>query len=144
MILGFTGTRTGMTAAQRAALPQVVATLPDLVLHGGAKGADAQFHAWVAPLYKPVLPQIEVYPGESVRWTHWNYASFSGSLFKVHPTSEPLARNKAIVSRCDHLLACPDGPERTRSGTWATVRYARKAGKPMTIIMPDGTIMQNM
>jgi len=142
VILGFTGARLGVTQAQRAALSSVIVP-PDLVLHGGAKGADAQFHAVIAEMLGPELPlPIEVYPGESARWTYWNYASDSGRRFRVHPTAPPLDRNRAIVSRCDHLLACPDGPERTRSGTWTTVRYARRAGKPVTIIMPDGTVLE--
>jgi len=28
------------------------------------------------------------------------------------------------------------------SGTWATIRYARKVGKPVTIIYPDGEIQE--
>lgn len=145
MILAFTGTRRGMTPEQHAALPSVLACLPELVLHGGAKGADAQFHAFLALKYAALgqrpMP-IEVYPGETVRWTHWNYSSQSGELFKVHKSAPPLDRDKAIARRCDHLLACPDGPERARSGTWATVRYARAAGKPVTIVMPDGTVQE--
>jgi hypothetical protein len=37
----------------------------------------------------------------------------------------------------------PDRPEssgRAGGGTWATVRYARKAGLPIAIIWPDGEI----
>ena len=30
-----------------------------------------------------------------------------------------------------------------QSGTWATVRYARKAGKRVTIITPNGRIIYN-
>jgi hypothetical protein len=32
--------------------------------------------------------------------------------------------------------------EVVRSGTWATVRYARNWEKPITLLMPDGTIKQ--
>jgi hypothetical protein len=40
------------------------------------------------------------------------------------------------------LAACPKGPEERRSGTWATVRYARKTGKPVVIFWPDGTVTE--
>lgn len=30
--------------------------------------------------------------------------------------------------------------ERTQSGTWSTVRYAVKVGKPVTICYPDGRL----
>lgn len=51
-----------------------------------------------------------------------------------------LARNCVIVDEADILLACPKGPEEQRSGTWATVRYARKQNKRIVIVYPDGTI----
>jgi hypothetical protein len=38
-------------------------------------------------------------------------------------------------------LACPRGyTEELRSGTWATIRYARKTGVPYVIIFPDRTV----
>jgi hypothetical protein len=38
-------------------------------------------------------------------------------------------------------VACPrTDQEQRRSGTWATVRYARKVGKPVLIIGRDGKI----
>ena len=43
-----------------------------------------------------------------------------------------------LVDACEVLLATPKGPEKLRSGTWATVRYARKVGKRIVIIEPDG------
>ena len=42
----------------------------------------------------------------------------------------------------DMLVACPKGPEEVRSGTWSTVRFARKRGKRIVIIMPDGTVTE--
>ena len=58
------------------------------------------------------------------------------------PFADPLARNRIIAARCDALLACPAEPdEQLRSGTWSTIRYARKAGKPITIIRPDGGVL---
>ena len=50
----------------------------------------------------------------------------------LYPARPYLARNRAIVAAVDVLLAIPAGPERGNpgSGTWATVRYAYKAGIP--------------
>jgi hypothetical protein len=37
------------------------------------------------------------------------------------------------------VIACPfERTEQQRSGTWATVRMARKAGKPLVIVYPQG------
>jgi predicted Rossmann fold nucleotide-binding protein DprA/Smf involved in DNA uptake len=44
------------------------------------------------------------------------------------------------VNETGVLVAMPDGPEELRSGTWATVRYARKQGKDGRIIYPDGLV----
>ncbi len=39
------------------------------------------------------------------------------------------------------LGACPrSAEEETRSGTWPTVRYARKQGKPVYLVLPDGEV----
>lgn len=58
----------------------------------------------------------------------------------VHEPRPPLERNRDVVDASDVLLACPGGmAEEQRSGTWATIRYARKAGKPVVIVWPDGT-----
>ena len=46
-----------------------------------------------------------------------------------------LSRNKVIVDFCDEMIAMPrTSNEQLRSGTWATVRYARKRGKRITLI----------
>jgi hypothetical protein len=51
-------------------------------------------------------------------------------------------RNHRIVDMTRVLVACPDGEERQHSGTWATVRYARKRGKWIIIVYPDGTVRE--
>lgn len=135
MILGFTGTRRGMTPAQRAALPAVLATLPGRVLHGGADGADKEFHRFIVAAGMP-NDGIEIYPtGHRCGWIGYDWF--------LHDLMSPLVRNRIMAERCDHLLACPAEPdEQLRSGTWATVRYARKADKPITLILPDGMIRE--
>jgi predicted Rossmann fold nucleotide-binding protein DprA/Smf involved in DNA uptake len=54
-----------------------------------------------------------------------------------------LARNRDIVLETIALIAAPAEPqERIRSGTWSTVRFAKKQGKTVILILPDGTIEQ--
>lgn len=137
MILGFTGTRQGLTGAQLAGLPLALPIPPDHLLHGGAQGADTQFDRWFRANWGAMTLHIEVYPSYG---RHWN-GDDSSCLLTVHPPMQPLARNVIIAKRCDRLLACPaEMNEVVRSGTWATVRYARNWEKPITLLMPDGTI----
>lgn len=54
----------------------------------------------------------------------------------VLPQKAYLDRNKDIVNSIDFLIAAPDGPERHRSGTWSTVRYAKKVGVNGVVWLP--------
>jgi hypothetical protein len=153
MILGFTGTLRGMTHEQKAiAELRIVELRPSVFIHGGASGADTDAHCIIIDRIPGFdFPHtIEIYPEDSPlrrRHQYWRFpehriaAKASGRDFILHNPDKPLARNLTIVQRCDHLLATPDShEEKLRSGTWATIRYARKAGKPHTIIWPDGEI----
>jgi hypothetical protein len=160
MILGFTGTRQGLTPAQRAALPGVLAVLPERVLHGGAEGADEEFHLFICEcqvklqkftdaycgIVLPRLCQIEIYVAEEDRWDFWTKRANEGddNLRAAYAhIGDPLGRNRIIANRCGVLFACPaEATEQLRSGTWSTVRYARKAGKPITIITPSGDVVE--
>src|SRR5258706_311318 len=53
------------------------------------------------------------------------------------PAKDYIARNHDIVDDTDILYACPDGPEKVRSGTWATIRYALKQKKKVVIFHPE-------
>lgn len=137
MILGFTGTRAGLTPA----LPGLIAALPDRVLHGGAEGADTEFDVLLVAAGMP-LERIEVYPTSEYRARLW-LPKEPGPSRVVHLPQVPLDRNRVIAQRCDWLLACPmTAVEIIRSGTWATVRYARKAGKPITLALLNGKITE--
>lgn len=46
----------------------------------------------------------------------------------VLPPAPYLDRNKDIVRAVERMIAAPDGPERQRSGTWSTVRFAKAQG----------------
>lgn len=55
-----------------------------------------------------------------------------------------LKRNWDIVVETSEMIALPKGPEELRSGTWSTIRKARKAGRPVTVIWPDGRVEQSV
>jgi len=124
-----------MTPAQQARLTLfLVQYFPAAFVHGGATGSDTQAHK----LAVGFLPEsfIAVHPAsfDSEGWWRKNYPSAF-----VAQWEPPLKRNHKIVDGSEHLLATPAGMhEERRSGTWATIRYARKQEKPITIIYPDG------
>lgn len=143
MIIGFTGTRRGCTSAQLVKLHTAVAfgigraslSKNWIFLHGGAPGADAEFDYILA---QPHLA-TEVYPSTLHPWSTY----VPRPNLTVHP---PARRSRAIISiveRADYLIVCLAEPdEQPHGGTWMTVRAARKAGKPITIILPDGSLKE--
>lgn len=133
--LGFSGTRQGMTPAQRATL----ATLLDHVRatefhHGSCTGADVQAH--VLALERGI--QIILHPSTSL--TH--HAQCHGAAVEYRP-QRPLDRNRVIASSSHLLIATPkDAREVLRSGTWATVRYMLQLQRPAVVIDLDGRIVR--
>jgi hypothetical protein len=151
MILGFTGTRRGLSKTQLSLLPRVIATLPDIVLHGGEAHTDSEFDAWLfREMDLRYACRVEVYPArfhEADRrsWALWvqRQGGDPETPRLIHPGEKPLRRNAIIAERCDALLACPgEMIEQLRSGTWATIRYARVKRKPITILYPNGAVME--
>jgi hypothetical protein len=132
LILGFTGTRQGLTSKQALALSDLLRQLkPSQVHHGDAVGADEEFAILVGPGTHQVAHPCDV-PAQRSRHTTPNV---------VAPVKPPLERNRDIVDACALLIACPAGmQEEQRSGTWATVRYARKVRRPHAIVWPDGLV----
>jgi len=144
MKVGFTGTRKGMSQAQlgqvgkllmifeRAAyatdVPDPLSVPPEFH-HGGATGADTE----ADQLACLDGYQVHVHPCPGV-------VADAPGKFNSHPVIwnevfPPLMRNQHIVDVCDVLIAAPEtDKEVQRSGTWATIRYARKAGKPVVML----------
>ena len=59
---------------------------------------------------------------------------------KILQEKEYLVRNHNIVDSTDMLIGCPkEMQEQLRSGTLATIRYAKKKNKKIIIIFPNGT-----
>jgi hypothetical protein len=128
--VGFTGTRTGLKSAQYETLRRVLEGVTHFH-HGCCVGAD--FSAWeIAREYGA--------------WTVGHQPDNGSARARTHDDQQRqplpyLQRNRAIVDSTDELVACPGMMhEEQRSGTWATIRHAKRTGKPVTIIWPDGSV----
>lgn len=134
MKVSFTGTRKGMTETQkrlfRACLDRKEITE---FCHGDCIGADEGAHNIAVS-----LKTIEI----KKRPCNLNsQRAFTKEGTCLAEPEHPLDRNKKIVDDGDMLIACPGEQfEERRSGTWATVRYARKQGKRIIIIWPNGNV----
>jgi hypothetical protein len=153
-MIGFTGTREGMTDEQRSVLQLVLETslavhniytvgeAPEAPAfhHGDCVGADAQAHeiaraaGWTIILHPP--------DNDSQR----AFCKLVGEEPELVREPLPyLERNKQICEHTNMLIACPGTMgELLRSGTWSTVRYARdrrdqwRTGHPILVIWPNG------
>lgn len=133
MKIGFTGTQKGMSKDQKRALIFFISS-PGIeeFHHGDCNGADEQAHNIV----KGTDIKIHVHPPKNPK-----KRSFCRDYSVIYEKKEYLDRNHSIVDMTDILLAMPSGKEEEiRSGTWATIRYARKVGKKCLIIFPDGSM----
>lgn len=131
MHVGFTGTQIGLTQDQRRRILWWLQEWePDTFRHGDCIGADAEAHTIALALEIPVIihpPLISTKRAFCKGWT--------GSI----EPKDYLQRNREIVVCSDVLVACPKGmTEELRSGTWSTVRFARRCGKSILIIWPNG------
>lgn len=132
MKIGFTGTRSGMTEKQKGRFLYVMQRTSNATEfhHGDCKGADHE----AALMARDIGIRLICHPP-------------TRDEFRAHVVSEvtrdPLSyleRNMAIVRECDLLIAAPKEEwEIQRSGTWATVRYARDQKRNILFIWPDGT-----
>jgi len=132
-IVGFTGTRAGMTAAQAETVRRLLRELrPAEFHHGDCVGADEQAHA----LAMRAGVRVIIHPPEYGRHRAWCLGA--AAVLDVKPYME---RNADIVAACSILIATPQqAGEIVRSGTWATVRRGRKADRLLHVVAPDGTV----
>lgn len=135
-VIGFTGTRNGMTRDQRIAVRLVLAEFdPSRIafgLHGDCVGADADFDALCRDFGIETRCRPCTFDGMRAR---------TGAP-EIAAPERPMARNRAIVADADMMIACPpnDEPIKSGSGTWATIGFAEKAKKPIVIVYPGGHV----
>lgn len=130
-ILGFTGTREGMTSEQIGTVDNITAFEFDEVHHGDCIGADHDMHRIARANGQRLIGHPPEDP--SLR----AFCNFD-DLLDPKPYLE---RDRDIVDMCDVLIATPkESVEVQKGGTWYTVRYARSKGKKIIIVWPDGSV----
>ena len=141
MIIGFTGTRNGMTEKQVSKIHTLLTGFvgeinPALILglHGDCIGADDDFNMLclsenIKTLCRPC--------------TFENMRAHRTSQQIAEPET-PMQRNRKITAQADVMIACPPNYTEIKrgSGTWATIKFSRRAKKPLYIIFPDGTMLK--
>lgn len=132
---GFSGTQLGMTEKQTAFLRTFLMGGGGEFHHGDCIGADAQAHDIAVECgYCPVL-----HPPTNYSKRAWKEVP----KHLMRPERSYLDRNRDIVDETIALIAAPaEMEEQPRGGTWYTVRYARKLGRSMVLVYPDGTVRQ--
>jgi hypothetical protein len=133
--IGFTGTQVGMSRKQAMALTVYLTGLKDGGIefhHGDCIGADAQAYkiarnAGCRTVCHPPINGVK--------------------RANTSPNDETRApkdyrdRNMDIVLETEYVVATPkEFHEAQRSGTWSTIRDARRKGKTAVVIWPDGDV----
>lgn len=131
--IGFTGTQQGMTAEQNAAVWRLLkGNLPlDEFHEGDCVGADGaaaviarKLGYWIISHPPLIQTKRAFFPADEER-----------------PPRDYLVRNHNIVQETQEMIATPfQAEEIIRSGTWATIRFAKKLRRKVTIILPSGEL----
>jgi hypothetical protein len=131
MKIGTTGTKNGGS-------PEQLAEARRKLVEWQSQGADELHHGWcigwddqIAAIAKELGYRIVAHPGfgpknpESTK-----YRGLFNKNDEVRESKPFIKRDQDIVNETDCVLAGPAGRiEQVRSGTWTTVRFARKQGR---------------
>jgi hypothetical protein len=148
--VGFSGTQIGMTSAQQETVDRLIAAVikqraletdPSRVVfahHGDCLGADSQFDEICRRHHVQIVLHPPILMAKRARCDQREPPCI------VRAPLDYLERNKAIIHECSYLIATPkEAIEQVRSGTWATVRYARRAKRLLDVVLPDGSVATN-
>jgi hypothetical protein len=143
MKLGFSGTQATLPALQIFVLQGQLQRLlgpGDEFHHGDCVGADKSAHGFVVAL-KAVRPGLTI-----VGHPPLDERKRAFTLCDVYwPARSWLTRNRDIVDVSERMVFTPrQDHEVLRSGTWSTIRYARRQRKPIMIVFPDGRVEEEV
>lgn len=149
--LGITGSRELLTERQEYHLGLLIHTAMRMTTgtrefhHGCATGADETGHQ-----YAMTVPGIQIHghPGHgNNNRSPWQMVIRVDDFALLHGTRPYKVRNHDIVQTIHLLIACPQyaetNPLSARSGTWQTVRLARRAHKPIIIVTSYGQVIHD-
>lgn len=147
MIVGFTGTREGLTHSQLYSLRRyLIETAPTELHHGCCVGADASVHKIIRSGALPI--KIVGHPGpmSSLQMTIREV-----EFDRLHKSKDYSVRNSDIVRASEMILVVPPAPVPSEDlttmlnvgngGTWQTARKARMAAKPIVVFWPSGKVI---
>lgn len=125
MIVGVTASRRGMTLNQLDELCEGLIALGATELHhGDCVGGDEQAHA----IGRSLGLRIVGHPPDNPRLRAFCDCD------ELRPELPYMVRNRAIVTTCELLAGGPDRPRSPRSGTWLTIGYAERIGRPHVVL----------
>lgn len=135
MKLGMSGNRSGLTSEAENILIEFLKQNNNIreVHHGDCIGADKDFH----DICNENNLNIIIHPPTDNKLR----AFCQGNT--LLPPKKYLIRNKDIVNSSDFCIFFPPGPEILKSGTWSTIRYAKKINKKYMLVYPDGNIYKS-
>jgi len=129
--IGFTGNRYGLRPDQVEQIKDILDNYNDIIVsHGDCVGSDTDFHKLCINYKKEHLDKkisIHIFPPNDPKLRAFNQADI---LMEEKPYLE---RNLNIIKNSSILIACPidKNKEELRSGTWSTIRKARKLKIPI-------------
>lgn len=124
--IGFTGNRYGITSEQKNQIISILDKYDNLIVsHGDCVGSDTDFHNLCMNYrteHQNKKIKIHIYPPNNSKLRAFN----QGDL--IMDEKPYLQRNLNIIKNSSILIACPidKNKEELRSGTWSTIRKARK------------------
>lgn len=131
-VLGCSGTRQALSGYGLRLFLQQVHWLGEFAagyVSGGCTGIDFYFGRACA-LRWPLRSHIVILPADRSRIGNWWSGMLNVQVIEMPSDSSYRDRNQEIVNRSDRLAAWPAGPEdhpsQRRSGTWQTIRMARR------------------
>lgn len=101
---------------------------------GACEGGDAFTGRWLLD-HRPAAGHVVIVPANRSRVDDWWAGDPRVTVIEMPPGTAYRDRNAHIVAGTDVLVGFPahpeDDPRSRRSGTWQTIRMARRAGIPV-------------